>query len=75
MGKLTTTILCFLAAASVVAADIKGTRTEQGKVTTGIGNKDVPLLRSTIDVGGSGEAIFQEVCGTVKATSPGTSRR
>ena len=71
MGKLTTTILCFLAAASVVAADVKGTRTEQGKVTTGIGNKDVPLLRSTIDVGGAGEAIFQEVCGTVKATSPG----
>lgn len=33
------------------------TKVEQGKVTTGIGNRDVPILRSTITVNGQTGAV------------------
>ncbi len=47
------------------------TKVEQGKVTTGIGNRDVPILRSTITVNGQTGAVdFQGVTGKISATNP-----
>ena len=52
------------------AAALQSTLVQQGKVTTGIGNRDVPILRSTLQVGGySGQLTFQRVEGRVVATS------
>ncbi len=51
------------------AAAMGATRVEQGKVTTGIGNKDVAILRSTITVSGlSGAVKLQGVSGKIVAT-------
>lgn len=50
------------------AADIVSTVVQQGKVTTGIGNKDVALLRSVITVDGDGETTFQGVSGRILAS-------
>jgi len=70
-----TTILALLAfaataaqthASSVTAPAVSSTKVEQGKVTTGIGNKDVAILRSTLTV--SGNIDFQGVKGKVIAT-------
>lgn len=70
-----TTILALLAfaataaqthASSVTAPAVSATKVEQGKVTTGIGNKDVAILRSTLTV--SGNIDFQGVKGKVIAT-------
>lgn len=48
---------------------ISATTVQQGKVTTGIGNKDVAILRSTLTVSGlSGNIDFQGVSGQIKAT-------
>ncbi|MBR3432433.1 MAG: exo-alpha-sialidase [Bacteroidaceae bacterium] len=46
------------------------TKVEQGKVTTGIGNRDVPILRSTITLNGQTGAVdFQGVTGKISATN------
>ena len=51
-------------------APISATKVEQGKVTTGIGNRDVPILRSTLTVNASeGTIEFQGVTGMVNATN------
>ncbi|MBQ0019099.1 MAG: exo-alpha-sialidase [Bacteroidales bacterium] len=51
------------------AADIAATKVEQGKVTTGIGNKDVAILRSTVTVSGLTGAIdMQGIKGRIVAT-------
>lgn len=51
-------------------ASLSATKVEQGKVTTGIGNRDVPILRSTLTVNASeGTIDFQGVTGMVNATS------
>ena len=51
-------------------APISATKVEQGKVTTGIGNRDVPILRSTLTVNASeGTIDFQGVTGMVNATN------
>lgn len=51
-------------------AAIGTTRVEQGKVTTGIGNKDVAILRSTITVSGlTGSVALQGVTGKIVATN------
>lgn len=55
--------------AGAAAGEIKTTSVEQGKVTTGIGNRDVALLRSVITVEGD-EVNFEGVSGTLKATNP-----
>lgn len=50
-------------------AKVSATKVEQGKVTTGIGNTDVGILRSTLTVSGlSGNVVFQGVKGKLKAT-------
>ena len=50
-------------------AKVSATEVEQGKVTTGIGNTDVGILRSTITVSGlSGNVEFQGVKGRLDAT-------
>lgn len=50
-------------------AAIGTTRVEQGKVTTGIGNRDVAMLRSTITVSGlTGSVGLQGVSGKIVAT-------
>ena len=46
------------------------TKVEQGKVTTGIGNKDVAILRSTLTISNNtGVADFQKVTGKIIASS------
>ena len=51
-------------------ASLSATKVEQGKVTTGIGNRDVPILRSTLTVNASeGTIDFQGVTGMVNATN------
>ena len=46
------------------------TRVEQGKVTTGIGNKDQGIIRSTMTVTGlTGSCVFQGVKGTFTGTN------
>ncbi|MBO7068059.1 MAG: exo-alpha-sialidase [Bacteroidaceae bacterium] len=46
------------------------TKVEQGKVTTGIGNKNVPILRSTLTVSGlTGTVNMQGITGKVVATN------
>lgn len=46
------------------------TKVEQGKVTTAIGNKNVPILRSTITVSEqTGPIDFQRVTGKINATN------
>ena len=46
------------------------TKVEQGKVTTGIGNKDVAILRSTLTISdNTGVADFQQVTGKIIASS------
>lgn len=48
---------------------VSATKVEQGKVTTGIGNTDVGILRCTLTVSGlSGNVAFQGVKGKLKAT-------
>ena len=50
-------------------AAITSTTVIQGKVTTGIGNKNQPIIRSTIHVGGlEGSVKLQEVKGTYSGT-------
>ena len=50
-------------------AKVSATKVEQGKVTTGIGNTDVGILRSTLTVSGlSGNVAFQGVKGKLRAT-------
>ena len=47
-----------------VAAAVRSTRVQQGKVTTGIGNTDQPIVRSIIRVSGlEGNVTFQGVKG------------
>ena len=61
-----------IAAVGAYAADasISTTKVEQGKVTTGIGNRDVPILRSTLTVSGETGAVdFQGVTGKISATN------
>ena len=49
---------------------ISATKVEQGKVTTGIGNTDVPILRSTLTISNPTRSVeLQGVTGMVKATS------
>lgn len=49
---------------------ISATNVQQGKVTTGRGNKDVAILRSTLTVSGlTGGLDFQGVKGSIKATN------
>lgn len=63
-------VLSFLSFTTAAkAADIESTGVEQGKVTTGIGNKDVALLRSIINVGGDGTTTFQGVSGKIVASN------
>ena len=51
-------------------ARVSATKVEQGKVTTGIGNKDVGILRSTLTVSGlTGEVNLQGVTGKINATN------
>ena len=51
-------------------AHLSATKVEQGKVTTGIGNTDVAILRSTLTVGGlSGEVNLKGITGKVNATN------
>ena len=51
-------------------AKIAATKVEQGKVTTGIGNQNVAILRSTLTVGGQiGNLEFQGVTGRINATN------
>ncbi|MCD8266497.1 MAG: exo-alpha-sialidase [Prevotellaceae bacterium] len=48
---------------------LESTSVEQGKVTTGIGNKNVPIIRSTLTFSGlDGEAKLTSVSGKVVAT-------
>lgn len=50
-------------------AELTSTRVEQGKVTTGIGNTDQPIIRSTIRVSGlEGKVTFQGVKGAFAGT-------
>ena len=68
------TIIALMTAALGAYADQAGistTKVEQGKVTTGIGNRDVPILRSTITLNGQTGAVdFQGVTGKISATNP-----
>ncbi len=49
---------------SNAAAELAYTRVEQGKVSTGVGNTDQPIIRSTLRVGGlEGSVALQEVKG------------
>ncbi|MBO4841600.1 MAG: exo-alpha-sialidase [Bacteroidaceae bacterium] len=49
---------------------ISATKVEQGKVTTGIGNTDVPILRSTLTISNPTRSVeLQGVTGMVKATN------
>ena len=51
-------------------AAIGSTRVQQGKVTTGIGNTNQPILRSTIRIGGlQGKVTFQGVKGRFEGTN------
>ena len=51
-------------------AKLSATRVEQGKVTTGIGNKDQAIIRSTLTVTGLTESCeFQGVKGTFAGTN------
>lgn len=50
-------------------AAIGYTIVQQGRVTTGIGNKNLPILRSTLNVSGlTGTATVQGVSGTITGT-------
>ena len=50
-------------------AEVFGTKVEQGKVTTGIGNKDVAILRSTLTVSDNTSNVnFQGVTGKIIAS-------
>ena len=50
-------------------AELSTTKVEQGKVSTGIGNTDQPIVRSTIRVGGlEGNIEFQGVKGSFTGT-------
>ncbi|MBO5698836.1 MAG: hypothetical protein J6R79_02375, partial [Bacteroidaceae bacterium] len=52
------------------AAAVGSTRVQQGKVTTGIGNTNQPILRSTIRVSGlEGNVNFQAVKGRFEGTN------
>ena len=51
-------------------AELAYTRVEQGKVSTGIGNTDQPIIRSTLRIGGlEGTVNFQGVKGAFTGTS------
>ena len=51
-------------------AELAYTRVEQGKVSTGIGNTDQPIIRSTLRIGGlEGTVSFQGVKGAFTGTS------
>ena len=66
-----TLITWMIVAVGAYASDaaFSTTKVEQGKVTTGMGNKNVPILRSTIMVNGQTGAIdFQGVTGKINAT-------
>ncbi len=53
-------------------AELAHTRVEQGKVSTGIGNTDQPIVRATIRVSGlEGNVGFQGVKGTFTGTDKG----
>ena len=57
--------------ADVTSPEVKiaSTNVQQGRVTTGIGNKDLPILRSTLSVNGlSGTVAFNGVSGTITGT-------
>ena len=48
---------------------ITSTNVRQGRVTTGIGNRDLPILRSTLAVDGlTGTVAFKGVSGTITGT-------
>ena len=54
---------------SNAAASLASTVVQQGKVSTGIGNVDQPIIRSTIHVGGlEGKVTFQGVKGAFSGT-------
>ena len=56
---------------SNAAAELAYTRVVQGKVSTGIGNTDQPIVRSTLRVGGlEGCIAFQGVKGRFSGTNP-----
>ena len=71
------TILSFLILAMATldtyadeSTPISATKVEQGKVTTGIGNTDVPILRSTLTISNPTRSVeLQGVTGMVKATN------
>ena len=71
------TILTFLILAMATldtyadeSTPISATKVEQGKVTTGIGNTDVPILRSTLTISNPTRSVeLQGVTGMVKATN------
>jgi len=57
---------------SNAAAEVAYTRVVQGKISTGIGNTDQPIVRSTIRIGGlEGTVNFQGVKGTFSGTDKG----
>ena len=59
-----------LSTTSDIQTPISATKVEQGKVTTGIGNKDVAILRSTLTVNGNtGNVNFQGVKGRIIASN------
>ncbi|MBQ0049564.1 MAG: exo-alpha-sialidase [Bacteroidales bacterium] len=48
---------------------VNSTIVQQGRVTTGIGNKNLPILRSTLNVSGlTGSINFEGVSGTITGT-------
>ena len=71
------TILSFLILAMATldtyadeSTPISATKVEQGKVTTGIGNTDVPILRSTLTISNPTRSVeLQGVTGMVKTTN------
>ena len=70
MKKKTILALLALMVMTVGAyAEVFGTKVEQGKVTTGIGNKDVAILRSTLTVSDNTSNVnFQGVTGKIIAS-------
>ncbi len=70
-NDFTMTVMSYEDAGIDTSNGIMGSTTvEQGKVTTGIGNKDQGIIRSTIVVEGDGESMpLTQVRGTIKATS------
>lgn len=68
-GSMAAAPLC-LAENEEKACVVTATKVEQGKVTTGRGNRDVAILRSTLTVSeGDGEVAFQKVAGRIMATN------